>query len=83
MREAVEAFKANGFNKQHAADALGISRGTFQNRYRKAVQLGFDEKIVSEAPAGHTIKGVSTLYDAGGNVAAVRESGERSWSDGL
>ena len=69
LREAVEAFKANGFNKSQAAIALGLDRGTFNNRYRRAVAAGLDDKIVSEAPAGHTIKGVSTLYDAGGNVA--------------
>jgi len=68
LRETVEAFKANGFNKQYAADALGIPRNTFASRYRRAVSLGFDEKIISEAPAGHTIKGVSSLYDGTGNL---------------
>lgn len=69
MREAVEAWKAAGFNSDQAARALKLSRTTFQHRLKRAIALGFDEKIVSEAPAGHTIKGVSTLYDAGGNVA--------------
>lgn len=68
LREAVEAFKANGFNKSQAAIALGLDRGTFNNRYRRAVAAGLDDKIVSEAPAGHTIKGVSTLYGPDGSV---------------
>lgn len=68
MREAVEAYRANGFNKTQAAIALGLDRGTYNNRYRRAIALGFDEKIVSEAPSGHTIKGVSTLYTADGSV---------------
>lgn len=70
MREAIEAFKANGFNKTYAADALGIPKGTFANRYRRAVALGFDEAIVREAPVGHSIKGVSTLYNSAGEISA-------------
>lgn len=68
MREAIEAWKACGENSSQAAEKLGIPRPTLQHRLRRAIALGFDEKIVSEAPAGHTIKGVSTLYDAGGQV---------------
>lgn len=70
MREAIEAWKACGENSTLAADKLGIPRPTFQHRLRRAIALGFDDKIVSEAPAGHTIKGISTLYNAAGEIAA-------------
>lgn len=68
LREAVEAYKAAGMNQLQAAAALNIPRATFANRLRRAIAAGLDEKLVSEAPTGHTVKGVSTLYDAGGNV---------------
>ena len=42
MRAAIEAFKANGYNKSKAADALGINRGTFNHRYLKAVSAGLE-----------------------------------------
>jgi hypothetical protein len=70
MREAIEAWKACGENSVAAAAKLGIPRPTLQHRLRRAIALGFDEKIVSEAPAGHTIKGVSTLYRPDGSVVA-------------
>jgi hypothetical protein len=70
MREAIEAWKACGENSVAAAAKLGIPRPTLQHRLRRAIALGFDEKIVSEAPAGHTIKGISTLYNAAGEVSA-------------
>lgn len=69
MQEAVDAFKKYGA-KSLAADALGIPRTTFDHRYRAAVKNGLDDAIVHPAPSGHTVKGVSTLYDAGGNVQA-------------
>jgi hypothetical protein len=68
LREAVEAVKLHG-SIPAAAQALGINENTFRFRYRSAVKRGFDDALVHEAPAGHSIKGVSTLYDAAGNVA--------------
>jgi len=70
MREAVEAWKAAGFNKDQAAAALNLPRNTFRHRLQKGIAAGFDDKIVSEAPAGHTIKGVSTLYGPDGSISA-------------
>jgi len=68
MREAVEAFKANGFDKTAAARALNLPPGTFNHRYKKGIAAGFDDAIVAQAPAGHVIKGVSTLVDGDGQV---------------
>jgi hypothetical protein len=70
MREAIEAWKACGENSSQAADRIGIPRPTFQHRLKRAIALGFDDKIVSEAPVGHAIKGVSTLYRPDGSVVA-------------
>jgi hypothetical protein len=70
MREAIDAWKACGENSSQAADKIGIPRPTFQHRLKRAIALGFDDKIVSEAPVGHSIKGISTLYNAAGEIAA-------------
>ena len=68
-REAVEAVKLHG-SKQAAADALGISRGAFNNRYRQGIAAGFDDAIVAPAPSGHRVKGVSTLHNKDGGIIA-------------
>jgi hypothetical protein len=67
-QEAVDAVAQYG-SQLAAADALGLSRGALENRYRQGVKAGLDQAIVHPAPQGHVVKGVSTLYDAGGNVA--------------
>jgi hypothetical protein len=46
-----------------------MSVSTLKDRYYRAIKAGADAAIVHTAPAGHRVKGVSTLYDAGGNVA--------------
>ena len=68
MRAAIEAFKANGFSKKLAAEALGLKSATYNHRYYKAVMAGLDGDIVHAAPAGHQIKGVSTLYNQDGSL---------------
>lgn len=68
MRAAIEAYKANGYNKKLAADALGINHNTYKHRFLKAMSAGLDDDIVHPAPAGHQIKGVSSLYTADGNL---------------
>lgn len=70
LREALEAFKANGYSKKLAAEALGLKPATYDHRYMKAILAGLDNDIVHPAPAGHQIKGVSTLYNADGTVSA-------------
>lgn len=67
LREAIDAVARFG-SIRAAAVGLGVPRPTFQHRYRKALAAGFDEAIVHPAPVGHTVKGVSTLYDQAGNV---------------
>lgn len=69
MQEAVDAVAKYG-SQNEAARQLGIPRPTFLNRYRKGIAKGLDQAIVHPAPQGHTVKGVSTMYDAGGNIAA-------------
>ena len=70
LRAAIEAFKANGYNKKLAAQSLGLHPTTYNHRYMKAVLAGLDNDIVHPAPAGHRIKGVSTLYQPDGQVSA-------------
>jgi len=53
-----DALKEHG-TKTKAAKALGIPRSTFHDRLKKE-QMGI--------PEGHSLKGVSTLYDNEGNV---------------
>lgn len=69
LRDVVAAVDAAGGNRAEAARQLDMKVSTLKDWYYKAIKSGFDAKIVQPAPAGHTIKGVSTLYDAGGNVA--------------
>jgi len=69
-REAVEAVRQHG-SVMAAARAMEIPRGTLEGRLRAARLQGIEPGvIVHPAPAGHRVKGVSTLYDAGGNIAA-------------
>lgn len=70
LRQAIAAYKANGYSKKAAAAALGWKPATYDHRYARAVAAGLDNDIVHPAPAGHQIRGVSTLYGADGNVQA-------------
>lgn len=73
MREALEAVNEHGTITE-AAVALGIKRETLQsrvNRAREAQMRGaLDDDIAERIPEGFAAKGVSTLYDAEGNVRA-------------
>src|SRR5690554_1763335 len=68
-QEAVDAVVNYG-SQNEAARRLGLNRATFCHRYRAGIKAGLDEAIVHPAPQGHTVKGVSTLYGATGNVVA-------------
>jgi len=70
LRAVLEAYKANGYSKKLAAEALGLKPGTYDHRYTKAILAGLDNDIVHPAPAGHQIKGVSTLYNPDGSISA-------------
>lgn len=67
LREAVRAVKLYG-STAAAARELNISRTTLQSRYYRAIAAGYDDAIVHPVPAGHRVKGVSTLYDKDQNV---------------
>lgn len=67
-QQAVDAVEKYG-SITAAAEALGLARETLRHRYHAGVKAGLDQSLVHPAPQGHTIKGVSTLYDAGGNIA--------------
>lgn len=82
-QEAVDAFEKYG-SQTAAADALGLNRSTYLHRLRSGIKAGLDQAIVHPAPQGHTVKGVSTLYDAGGNVAmqwVKTKAGELSFEE--
>lgn len=71
IRQAFDYLDKYG-NKQAAADALGISRGAFQNRIRVGINRGYspDHDMNHIAPEGFGVKGVSTLYGPDGDVKA-------------
>lgn len=79
-QEAVNAYLANGRNKQHAADALGIPRNTFKNRIEVAMRRGIvtseqqqealhgwspDHDMTHVVPKPFVVRGHSTLYKDG------------------
>lgn len=67
LSEAVELVKRWG-TVSEAARQSGIPDPTLRRRFNVAVRRGLDSDIIHEAPAGHSIKGVSTLYDGQGGV---------------
>lgn len=64
--EAVAALLEHGSGAK-AARALGLARSTFSNRLLRAAQRGLDGSVPKAIPPGQRVKGLSTLYDAGGN----------------
>ena len=70
--EAAKALEAAGGNLTVAAESLGLSRSTFQNRLRVAVQQGMTNKPRSPTAA------TSTLYGPDGEVRLqwVKEGGK-------
>lgn len=67
IQEAINAVNEYG-SQRAAAKALGIPRSTFNDLMRKAAKTGKDGLAIKSIPPGNSIKGVSTLYDADGNV---------------
>jgi hypothetical protein len=51
-----------------AAEAAGLSWSKMETRLREAAARGLDGSVPRPLPLGQRIKGVSTLYDAGGNT---------------
>lgn len=66
IKAAQEAMQSCGNSQVKAAKMLGIARSSLQNRLRKAAQSGNDGLAFKPVPFGHTVKGVSTYYDADG-----------------
>jgi len=63
-----EAVKQHGSIRKAAA-SMGLAYSTFHHRLKKENSLPYSLKVKSELPPdGFEIKGVSTLYDAEGNV---------------
>lgn len=67
LAEAVELVKRYG-TVAEAARQTHIPDATLRRRFNTAVRRGLDADIVHEAPTGHSIKGVSTLYNGNGDV---------------
>lgn len=65
--ETVEAYIANGRNKTHAADALGMERKKFSYRYTKAVALGITGEFEGKVPDGMEINKVSRSFNKEGD----------------
>ena len=66
MLEAIQV--ASEYGPTEAARRLGLARSTLQSRVDRAREK-FPE-LTDRVPEGHKAKGVSTLYDAEGNVKA-------------
>lgn len=66
----IEAVKVRNQHPtlQAAARALGITWSAMNNRLLRAAERGLDGSVPNPIPVGQKIKGVSALYDAGGNV---------------
>lgn len=74
-QRAVDAFAQYG-SKKAAAEALGISRTTFQSQLSTALARGFKVNHGVPEHLGMHVKGVSTLYGADGEIKGqwVKES---------
>ncbi|MDO5606479.1 MAG: helix-turn-helix domain-containing protein [Paracoccus sp. (in: a-proteobacteria)] len=68
--QTLETLAANGGKTGPCAEALGISRNALYNRLARAAQRGLDGSVPRPVPHGQAIKGVSTLYDRNGRIAA-------------
>ena len=72
-RQAVEALQAKG-NIAEAAESLGMTprllRGMLSELQRRAAKRGWSpaDSMTKTVPEGFHVKGVSTLYDADGNI---------------
>lgn len=68
IKEAQEVLARHNGNQTKAAAELKVARSTLQNRLLHAAKTGNDGLAIKPLPYGNSIKGVSTLYDAEGNV---------------
>ena len=71
LRKTLETLAAHGGKTGPAAEALGVSRSALYNRLARASLRGLGGDTPRPVPAGQVIKGVSTLSDRNGQVAAT------------
>ena len=71
LRATLDALAENGGKTAPTAAALGISRSALYNRLARASLRGLGGDTPRPVPVGQVIKGVSTLYDRNGQVAAT------------
>lgn len=71
LRATVEAVARHPGDTAAAAVALGISRNALYSRLARAAARGLDGSTPGRVPLGQVVKGVSTLYDRAGQVAAT------------
>lgn len=71
LAEAMQVYEQNNFNKQKAAEALGIPRTTFTHWVQIAARRGNspEHDMKHPVPEGYLVKGVSTYYNAEGKPA--------------
>ena len=76
-REAVELVRTHG-SVNAAARAANMGWGAIHRRLVRAAERGLDGGVPQPVAPGRRIKGVSTLYDRNGNVAAqwVKDTAE-------
>ena len=66
IEEARRVYEECGGNQTLAANKLGIARSSLQRRLAKAAKTGNDGLAFKPVPFGHSVKGVSTLYNGDG-----------------
>lgn len=68
--EIMAALEQSGGHRKKAADILGMYERSLLDRLARMKKAGkFDGGVSETIPEGHTVKGVSTLYNAEGEVA--------------
>lgn len=79
LRRTLDVLAAHGGDTLAAASALRLHRNTLYRRLKRAALRGLDQSVPRVLPIGQVIKGVSTLYDRNGQVAAtwVKTEAER------
>lgn len=82
--ETLAAWEANGRNQTKAADALGISRNTFQSRLRVALRMAREEAIDPRGTPGFSPVEVTASYNADCEItgSTVKERPASTFEEG-
>ncbi len=70
LQQTLDALSENKGNKAATAKALGIARSSLHNRLERAAARGLGGAAPIQIPPGQVVKGVSTLVDRNGQIAA-------------